>query len=249
MIDNELALVYKLRQEKYEKVVKSLRFVTLVKGEAKFISKNKVQVNGQILTAKKFIIATGSTATIPSIPDLKQAGFITHIEALKLKKQPKSLIIIGAGPLGVEFGQMFARFGTPVTILQKDNSILPFAEKELTDRLTKILLREGVIIKTNIKINKAKKIGSQKQVVFSLNGEQEEIVAEEILLATGKTPNTQNLGLDKVQVEIDKRQAIVVNQYFQTSNPNIFAVGDVIKAPLRLETTAGREGNLAAKRS
>jgi len=257
VVQDELLLVEKLRQEKYEKVLKSLEYVTAIEGRAKFVSQNEVEVNGpafaktstgsEKLSAEKFIIATGSTVNVPPIDGIREVGFVTHIEALKMTKQPKSLVVIGAGPLGLEFAQMFSRFGTKVTILQRGDSIFPHSEKELTDRLAKILSREGITIKTNVEVKRARKEGDKKIVSYQIGEAQEEVYTDEILLAVGKTPNTQGLGLEVAGVEIDKQQAIVVNQNFQTSNKNIFAVGDVTNGPLRLETTAGREGTLAAE--
>ncbi|MBI2010675.1 MAG: FAD-dependent oxidoreductase [Candidatus Colwellbacteria bacterium] len=206
-----------------------------------------MEVNGERLSAAKFIIAAGSTANVPPIEGIREAGFITHIEALKMPKQPEELAVVGAGPLGLEFAQMFSRFGTKVTILQRGDSIFPHSEKELTNRLAEILSKEEITIKTNVEVKNARKENNKKVILYTINGAQEETAADEILLAAGKTPNTQGLGLDAVGVEIDKRQAIIVNQHFKTSNPNIFAVGDVTNGPLRLEPTAGREGTLAAE--
>jgi mercuric reductase len=262
VVQDELSLVEKLRQEKYEKVLKSLEHVTAIEGKAKFISGDEVEIISErnpvaersTLRGKKFIIATGSTATVPPIDGIQEVGFVTHVEALKMPKQPKSLIVIGAGPLGLEFAQMFSRFGTKVTILQRGDSILPHSERALTDRLAEILSGEGIIIKTNVEVKSVRKEFSnglksayKKIVTYTINDTQEEVSGDEILLAAGKTPNTQWLGLEVAGVEIDKRQAVIVNQYFQTSNKNIFAVGDVTNGPLRLEPTAGREGTLAAE--
>lgn len=247
VVQDELSLVEKLRQEKYEKVLKSLEYVTTIEGKAKFVSQNEIDVNGEKLSAEKFIIAAGSTASVPPIEGIREVGFITHIEALKIPKQPKELVVIGAGPLGLEFAQMFSRFGTKVTILQRGDSIFPHSEKTLTDRLAEILSKEGITIKTNVEVKSTRKDGNKKIVSYQIGETQEEVSVDEILLAAGKTPNTQGLGLDIAGIEIDKRQAVVVNQNFQTSNKNIFAVGDVTNGPLRLETTAGREGTLAAE--
>jgi len=247
VVQDELSLVEKLRQEKYEKVLKYLENVTVIEGRAVFASSNEIEVNGEKLSADKFIIAAGSTANVPPIENIREVGYVTHIEALKLKKQPKELIVIGAGPVGLEFGQMFSRFGTKVTILQRGPSLFPPAEKAFTDRLQELLQKEGVIIKTNVEVKSARREKDKKVISYTVDGKQEEVSADEILLAAGKTPNTQGLGLDVVGVEIDKRQAVIVNQHFKTSNPNIFAVGDVASGPLRLEPTAGREGTLAAE--
>ena len=247
VVQDELTLVEKLRQEKYEKVLKNLEYVTAIEGKAKFVSQNEVEVNGEKLSAEKFIIAAGSTANVPPIEGIRETGFVTHIEALKMDKQPKELVVIGAGPVGLEFAQMFSRFGTKVTILQRGDSIFPHSEKALTDRLAEILTKEGITIKTNAEIKSARKDNGKKIISYTTKDAQEEVVADEILLAAGKTPNTQGLGLNVVGVDTDKRQAVVVNQNFQTTAKHIFAVGDVTNAPLRLETTAGREGTLAAE--
>lgn len=247
VVQDELSLVEKLRTEKYERVLSQLEYVTLVEGKATFVSQNEIEVDKKRYKAEKFIIAAGSTVTVPPIKGIKEVGYITHIEALKLKKQPKKLIVVGAGPVGLEFAQMYARLGTKVTILHRSPSIFSRGEEELTTRLVEVLSKEGITIKTNVEVKKARKEKSKKILSYAVGANVEEVSGDEILLATGKAPNTQGLGLEKIDVKIDKRQAVVVNQFFQTSNEHVFAVGDVTNAPLRLETTAGREGTLAAE--
>lgn len=247
VIQHELDLVTKLRDEKYGKVLSQLENVTHIEDKASFVSTNEIAVNGQKYQGKKFVIAAGSTTTVPPIEGIKEVGFITHIEALKLKEQPKELIVVGAGPLGLEFAQMYSRFGTKVTVLQRSDSIFPPAEKELTARLAEILTNEGITIKTNVRIKSARKEGNKKIITYAINDKEEEVLADEILLATGKTPNTQDLTLDKASVEIDEKQAIKVTPQFQTSQPHIFAVGDVTNLPIREEPTAGKEGTLATE--
>jgi len=246
VVQHELDLVAKLRAEKYEKVLNSLENVTHIEGQASFVSPNEIEVDGQKYQAKKFIIAAGSTATVPQIENIREVGYITHIEALKLKEQPKELIVIGAGPVGLEFAQMYARFGTKVTILHRGSSIFR-GEEELITRLAEILTNEGITIKTGVQVQSALKEGDKKIVSYLVDGKQEEVSGDEILLAVGKTPNTQELNLDKAGVELDEKQAIKVNPQFQTSQSHIYAVGDVTNTPLRLEPTAGREGTLATE--
>ena len=142
---------------------------------------------------------------------------------------------------------MYARFGTKVTILQRGLSIFPRGEKELTDCLSELLSKEGITVKTNVEVKRARKENGKKILSYIADGKQEEVPGDEILLAAGKTPNTLWLKLEKAAVEIDKKHAIMVNQYFQTSQSHIFAVGDVTNLPLRLEPTAGHEGTLAAE--
>lgn len=247
VVQHELDLVSKLQAEKYEKVLSGLEHVTNIEGRATFVSPNEIETNGQKYAAKKFIIAAGSTATIPPIENIHEVGYITHVEALQLKQQPKELVVVGAGPVGLELAQMYARFGTKVTILQRNVSIFPPAERELTDRLSESLTKEKITIKTNVQVESARKEGGKKILTYLVDGKQEEVSGDEILLAVGKTPNTNELALNKAKVEIDEKQAIKVNPQFQTSQQHIYAVGDVTNAPLRLEPTAGREGTLAAE--
>ena len=247
VVQHELDLVTKLRAEKYERVLNGLENVTHIEGRVVFVSPNEIEVDGQKYQAKKFIIAAGSTATVPSIENMQEVGYLTHIEALQIKNQPKELIVVGAGPLGLEFAQMYARFGTKVTILQRNVSIFPPAESELTNRLSEILTKEGITIKTNVAVKSSRKEGDKKVFTYTVDGKEEQVSANEILLAVGKTPNTQELALDKAGVEIDGKQAIKVNPQFQTSQAHIFAVGDVVNLPIRQEPTAGREGTLAAE--
>lgn len=249
VVEDELNLVRALRKDKYEKVLKHLKYVTLIKGKASFLSPNEIEVGGDTLSAKKIIIATGSTANVPAIEGIREVGFVTHIEAMKLKKQPKELIVMGSGPIGLEFAQMYARFGTKVTILQRGSRIYRHGEPELSVQLTAILEKEGITIKNNVKVTRARKLGAKKVLSCKVNGKAEEISADEILLAIGKTPNTKDLRLDNAGLKINKKQAIVVNSILQSSQPHIFAVGDVNDRPQRLEITAGNEGTLAAENS
>lgn len=247
VVQDELSLVERMRNEKYEKVLRNLEHVTAIEGKATFISETEVEVNGEKLSAEKFIIATGSTANVPPIEGIQETGFVTHIEALQMEKQPKELVVIGAGPVGLEFAQMFARFGTKVTVLQRGSSILPQVEKILTDRLTEVLAKEGVNIITNAEAKSTRVEGGKKVVVFTVDGKEQIAQGDEILLAAGKTANTEGLNLEAVGVEVNERKSVVVNKTLQTTNPHIYAVGDVTNAPARYETTAGREGTLAAE--
>jgi len=120
-----------------------------------FTSPEEVTVEGRRLRAKRFIIATGSTATVPAIEGLRDIGYVTHIEALRLAQQPKELLVIDAGPRGLEFAQLYARFGSTVTVLQRAPSILPRAEAALTSRLAQILTAEGITLKTGVTIDAA----------------------------------------------------------------------------------------------
>jgi len=246
LIEDELNLVTQMRQEKYEKVLGALESVSLLEGYAKFTSQNEVRVNEETLRAEKIIIATGSKAVVPPIEGIEATGYVTHIEALKLHRLPEKLIIIGAGPVSIEFAQMYSRFGSQVTIVKRSPGILRFAEPILTKRLAGLLKDEGIDIITATAFRNARRENGKKVLAIAVDGEEREITGDVILLAAGKVPNTGDLGLEDAGVDADEKQAIVINEIFQTSRPHIFAVGDVTNQPVRFEPTAGREGTLAA---
>ncbi|MHB1325193.1 MAG: mercury(II) reductase [Thermoleophilia bacterium] len=246
VIEDEVELVEHLRREKYEKVLRKLKNISPIEGKTRFVSENTVEVNGESLTAEKFIIATGSKASAPPIKGITETGFITHIEALRLTEQPGEMAVIGAGPLGLEFAQMYARFGTRVTVLERLPTIFPYTEAALAARLAELLEGEGIAVRTGVEVLSTKRAGSRKSVSYREKGEVKEFQVDEILLATGKTANTDGLGLDVASVVTDHRESIIVNRSLQTSNAGIYAVGDVTNLPLRLEITAGREGTLAS---
>lgn len=247
LVKDERDLVLRMRKEKYEKVLGGLESVSFIDGRTGFVSENDVEVNGEILRGGKIIIATGSKAKIPPIEGIEEAGYLTHVEALKLKRLPETLIIIGAGPVSIEFAQMFSRFGSKVTIIKRSAGILRFAEAELTSRLEELLIAEGVDIITVKTFNHVRRNNGKKVLNFSVAGEVKEITSDEILVAAGKTPNTHDLDLDAAGVETDAKGAIVVNEFLQTTKQHIYAVGDVNNLPARYEPTAGREGTLAAE--
>jgi mercuric reductase len=247
VVADEQALVEKLRGEKYEQVLRGLSNVTLIEGKASFVSSNQVKIGEQQIEATKFIIATGSTAIVPDIEGLTEAGYITHIEAMQLKTVPKRLVVIGAGPVGLELAQLYARFGSQVTILQRSNSIMPSAEPVLTERLQLILTDEGLTIKTSVQVTKVTIENGAKTVSYTGSAGEETVVVDEILVAAGKTPNTAGLNLKAAGVEVDNKQAVITQPTLKTSQAHIFAVGDVTNLPFRLETTAGREGTYAVE--
>jgi mercuric reductase len=247
IVADEMALVEKLRSEKYEQVLSGLANVTYIRGRAAFVSANEIKVGEQSLQAPKFIIATGSTATVPDVTGLAEAGYITHVEAMRLKTVPKRLAVIGAGPVGLELSQLYARFGSQVTILQRDNSIMPKAESILTEHLRQILQAEGITIKTSVQLTRVVAESGAKIVFYTDPEGEHSVLADEILLAAGKTPNTAGLNLEAAGVKVDNNQAVITAPSLQTSQAHIYAAGDVTNLPLRLETTAGREGTYAVE--
>jgi len=247
VVVDELALVEQLQAEKYEQVLSGLGNVTHIKGEASFVSANQVKVGDQQIEATKFILATGSTAIVPDVEGLSKVGYITHVEVMSLKTVPKRLAVIGAGAVGLELSQLYARFGSQVTILQRAGSIMPSAEPVLIERLQQTLQDEGINIHTGVQVTRVTAENDTKIVFYSDATGEHSVQVDEILVAAGKAPNTAKLNLAVVGVDINDKQAIVTKPNLQTSQDHIYAVGDVTSLPLRLETTAGREGTYAVE--
>ncbi len=240
IIHDKDELVMTLRNQKYTDVLKSMPNTEFIEGNAKFRSKNEIEVNGKILTAKNILIATGSSAAVPSIKGIESVDYLTNIEALSLKEKPESLIIIGGRALGLEFAQMYSRLGTKVILLQRSERIIPEEEPEISNALRSYLEEEGIEIHTGVKIDGVRKDGKEN-VVLSPSSQ---FKAEKLLMATGRNPNTADLALENAQVTISKSGAVSVDEEMRTNIPNIFAAGDVIGEPM-LETVAAKEGSIA----
>jgi len=240
VFEDEKRLVKEMRKEKYEDVLASYD-VELIEGKAYFISPNAVKVNGKVIEGRKFIIATGSSPSIPIIKGLKEAGFWTNVEALNPDRKISSLVIIGGRALALEFAQMYKRLNVDVVILQRSKTLIPDWEPEIAIEAQKVLEDEGIIVVTNVKVKEVRKKKSYKVVVT----DKGEVEADEVLLATGRKPNV-DLGLENAEVELNERGGVKVNEELQTTNPNIYAAGDVIGGPM-LEALAGYEGTVAVK--
>jgi pyruvate/2-oxoglutarate dehydrogenase complex dihydrolipoamide dehydrogenase (E3) component len=201
--------------------------IDFIKGEARFKSKNVVEVNGQFISGKKIFICTGSSPLIPSISGLNDIEYLTNNSFFKQKSLPKSMIVIGGGAIGVELSQAMSRLGVKVHIIEMADSILPREDAEFTVLLTKRLIDEGVNILTRSKVVKTNRSQIGVSVSFENEHGQNEIEAERLFLALGRIPNVNHLNLDAVNIKYD-RKGIQVNQTLETSVKNIYAVGDVV---------------------
>jgi pyruvate/2-oxoglutarate dehydrogenase complex dihydrolipoamide dehydrogenase (E3) component len=196
------------------------------------------------ITAKNFIIATGSSVGPPPLPQLRDAGYITSDDALALKRLPESLIVLGGGAVACEFAQFFARFGVPVTLIQRSQHILKEFDTDAAIEIEKVFRREGIRIFTGTKILDAKRKGKLKTVSFAQNGRTISVSAGEILFALGRAPNTASLGLDRAGVTTE-RGRIAANELMQTSAPHIYAAGDCT-GPHEIVHLAVQQGEIAA---
>ena len=216
-----------------------------IRANAKFLDGHTIQLSkDQKLTAKNFVIATGSSVAPSPLPQLNDVGFITSDDAIALKKLPKSLIILGGGAVACEFAQFFARFGVKVTLIQRSGHILKEFDADAGIEIEKVFRREGVRVFTGTKLLDAKRKGKLKTVSFEQNRRTVSVSAEEILFAMGRVPNTASLGLENAGVKTEQGR-IVANDKMQTGAPHIFTAGDCT-GPHEIVHIAVQQGEIAA---
>jgi len=199
---------------------------------------------GGFLTAKHFVIATGSTVAPSPLPQLNEVGFITSDDALALKQLPKSLIVLGGGAVACEFAQFFARFGVKVTLIQRSRHILKEFDPDAAAEIETVFRREGIRVFTGTKLVDAKRKGKLKAVSFEHNSKTVSVSAEEVLFALGRVPNTASLGLENAGVKTDQGR-IITNKQMQASARHIYAGGDCT-GPHEIVHIAVQQGEIAA---
>ena len=246
IIEQKRELVQRLRQEKYIDVVKQYENVRIVTGHGKLVDARTVEVNGERITADRILIATGAAPFVPDIPGLAKVDYLTNETAFELETLPESLVVLGGRYIALEAAQMFARFGTRVTILQRSPRILPTEMPDVTEEITRHLKAEGLEIVTGVQMERVEATEDGVVAIARVGGEMRRFVAEKILVATGRRPNTRDMGLEKVGVELDEKGFIRVDETLQTSVPGIYAAGDVLGENMFVYTAA-YEGKLAAE--
>ena len=238
-------LVASLRGSNYRDVLAALKGVSLYEGHGRFRTAQAVEVNGEVLEGEKFLIATGSRPTILPFPGIEDVRYITNREAMSLTELPKSMIVVGAGAVGLELGQMFTRFGTKVTVLEKMPQVLPRTEPEIANELQRLLEEEGIEFYCACNIERVWQEGETRYVEADVFGERRVFQADQLLLATGVTPNSEGTGLEEIGLQTNSRGFIEVDEHLRTSLPHIYAAGDVV-GRMFLETVAAKEGAVAA---
>ncbi len=200
--------------------------IRYIKGTASFTTPHTVVVNDETLTGRHFLLATGTYPHIPHIEGLSVAGYITNREALELTQLPPRILILGGGPVGLEFGQMFRRFGAEVTIIEQSPHILAHEDPDVVLLAHECLSDEGIVIHTCATVHKITVANHEKLAHVWVNDAESTIVCDEIMVATGRFASVNHLGLDKAGVEMDGRY-VEVNSFLQTTQPHIYAAGDV----------------------
>lgn len=244
LMEQKDELVKELRQQKYVDLIDEYGF-ELIQGEAKFVNEKTVEVNGNKITAKRFLIATGASPLIPDIPGLKDVNYLTSTSLLELKELPKRLAVIGSGYIGLELGQLFHHLGVEVTLMQRSPKILKEYDPEISEAVEKALTEQGIHVIAGAAFERVEQNGDIIQIHVTVHGEKKIIEAEQLLVATGRKPNTEALNLQAANVEVGSRGEVIVDDYLRTTNPRIYAAGDVTMGP-QFVYVAAYQGGIAA---
>jgi mercuric reductase len=246
VVAQKARLVEELRQAKYADVLSATPNVRLLRGHAEFVTRGELRVGSDVLRAHRLIVATGARPYVAPIPGLQEAGFLTSTDALSVAELPKSLIVVGGRYIALELAQAFSRLGSRVTVLQRSAHLLPTEDADVTDALASYLRAEGIEILTGVDVRRVQRDGDERVVEIAVGDERRTLRAAHLLMATGRQPNTDDLGLDRIGVMLDGRGAIRVDEYLQTTAPSVYAAGDV-KGDPAFVYTAAYEGRLAAE--
>jgi len=242
------------RGRKYESILSDSDKITIVEGHAALVDPHTVQLDGQSLVGAQILVATGSRPAVPSIAGLDQVPYLTSDlltsdEEMELTEQPRSLVIIGGGYIALELAQMFQRLGTKVTLLQRSERILSDYEPEVSIAVHAALTEEGMDIRTGTKIRGVRSEDGGVTVLVETDGREGSVHAERLLVATGRVPNTDDIGVDKAGLALDERGYVKVDEELRTNVAHVWAAGDVIgtQTESQMATPVGaHDGNIAA---
>ena len=239
LIAGKVELVDGMRREKYEDLAADYGW-EVRRGEARFVEGPALEVDGERIEAAHYLVATGASPWVPYVAGLEETGYLTSTTALELDHLPESMVVVGGNYVGLELGQLFARLGSAVTLLETLPRLAAGEEPEISEVIEGVLADEGVEIWTSASLAKVSRDG-EKIVATVADGR--EVRAEAILMATGRRANTEGLGLDVVGVEVGPTGAVVVDDQLRTANPRIWAAGDVTGAP-QFVYVAGSHGTM-----
>lgn len=218
-------IVSGIYEDEKPEVFEKMDITALENASIRFIDAHTLELSGKKMSARKFLIATGSSPLVPPIPGLDNVPYYTNENIFSLETLPASLIILGGGPIGIELSQAMNRLGVAVTVIEMAATILIREETELSERLSAILTREGVRLIPGAKVVRAENAGGPA-VVYEKDGAQGRVEADALLVAAGRKPNIEGLALDQIGVAADRR-GITVDPYLRTTVKNIYAAGDV----------------------
>lgn len=231
--DQKNALVEELRTAKYWDVLRSYTEIDLIEQQARIDTGGAVRLaNGTKVSAAKVILTTGASPWAAPIPGLTESHYLDSASAMVLERLPGSMIVIGGSAVGLELAQMFARLGVEVTVLEALPTVVPMEDAAVGMALAQYLEAEGLRIETNVRIEQVESTANRQRVHYRRDNAVGTVVADQLLVATGRRANTRGLGLVDAGVAVGSKGEVVVNGYLGTANPDVYAAGDVIGDPM-----------------
>jgi len=209
-----------------ESWLRSTKNCQVFTGQAVFLDTNTIRVGDDLLHAKKIFINVGERAFVPPMPGVEDVNYFTNSDMMDLDFVPEHLVIIGGSYIGLEFGQMYKRFGSKVTIIEKNSRLIPREDEDVSAAVKEILEKEGINIRLNAECIQMREQGEMIQINLDCESESREVLGSHLLLAVGRRPNTDDLALDKAGIQTNERGHIIVDETLQTTNPGIYALGD-----------------------
>ena len=238
-------MVLEFRKKNYSSIIEKQKYVDLKEGRARFIDEHTVKVGKEEYSADYFIIATGASTFVPPIKGIEKVDLLTNVNVFNLTEKPKSVIIMGGGPSGMEFSQIFHHFGIKVVVVQRSDNILTKYDPIVGEELKKHLEEEGIEILTGVEVKEIMQKNDGVKVDIGVKGKGGmTLYADKLFLGTGLSPHTKDLGADKANIKLNEKGFVVINDLMQTSQEHIYAGGDVCGL-MPLETTAAKQGNMA----
>src|SRR5918994_6019074 len=218
--------IVKVSNEGVEQGLREDPRITVYVGHARFVGPKQVAVNGDLLEAEQIFINVGARADVPPIPGLDRVPYLDNSSMMAVDFLPEHLVILGGSYIGLEFGQMYRRFGSEVTVIQRNPYLIPREDEDVSTAIREILEGEGIHIATDADATRVMERGGKVAVSVTAAGQAMEVTGSHLLVATGRRPNTDDLGLDKAGIETDERGYIKVDGQLRTNAPGIFAMGD-----------------------
>lgn len=240
------AAVETIRTSHYQHELDSTANISLIRGHGRFASRNEIRIDGQLYRAPQILIATGGRPRTAELPGLDTVNHLNSYSAMHLPCFPESITILGGGVIALEMGQMFARFGSRVTILERGPRLLAEFDERLTEQFKQMLQRDGVEIFCDIEAERVEKVGDKTCLYALINGAEVAFVAERLMLAIGTEPATRGIGLEKIGVATNPAGFISVDSQLRTSVPGIWAAGDVTGPPM-VAPNGAREAQIAVR--
>jgi pyruvate/2-oxoglutarate dehydrogenase complex dihydrolipoamide dehydrogenase (E3) component len=218
--------IVKVSNDGVEQGLREAQGISVRVGHACFVGSKQVAVNGELLEAEQIFVNVGGRADVPPVPGIDTVPYLTNSSMMAVDFLPEHLVILGGSYIGLGFGQMYRRFGSAVTIIQRDPHLIPREDEDVSVAIRQILEEEGVRVLTDARVTRVENRNDGVAVWVTANGDATEVGGSHLLLATGRRPNTDDLGLDKAGVEVDERGYIKVDSQLRTNVSGIFAIGD-----------------------